>query len=137
MSSPARHARSLAEQLVEVVEDTIADLDNMPFFVRPMVKRGYKKRTGRTLDEWLSSARRLVTSLADEGATRATVERADRSLLGDLAALQENYRTAPLRAQRGMQKVAPATVRMLEQQMARREQTVAELHQALHELPPG
>ena len=139
MSSPARRARALAEQLLEVIEDSIADLDRMPFFVRPMVKRGYKKRTNRSMDQWLQTARGLMARLerGGEEITQAGVWGSDTSLSLDLAALIENYRTTPARAARGMSKVAPATIRMLEQTMERREQTVRDLHEVLHELPEG
>lgn len=139
MSSPARRARALAEQLIEVVEDTVADLDNMPFFVRPMVKRGYRKRTNRDLDQWLRAARDLVERLKQAGddATLAAAVGGDAALTRDLLALQENYRTAPRRAARGMKKTAPATLKLLQQSMERRERTVADLHEALHQLPEG
>lgn len=137
MPSPARRARNLAEQLLEVLEDTIEDLSLMPFFVRPMVRRGYKKRTGRSLEEWLASARRLIERLGDDAVTLAGVTAGDAGLTGDLAALEENYRTAPRRAARGMRSTTPATLRVLEQRMERRQTTVAELLEALHALPEG
>jgi len=83
--------RQLAHRLRQVLLDTRADWERMPFFVRPMVKIGFLRRTGRDLDGWL----RLTDDLA---AGRGHGPR----LVDDLAGLAESYRTAPERASRFM-----------------------------------
>lgn len=80
--------------LISAVETALVETDReyaqMPFFVRPMVRRGFVKRTGHDLEGW----RGLL----------ARVRRGDRSpeLAEALAALAEHYRGAPERAKRGM-----------------------------------
>jgi hypothetical protein len=108
----------------------------MPFFVRPMVKRGYKKRTGRSLEEWKAAATGLVRRLesADETVTQAGVVGPDAELTKDLGRLAENFRTAPDRAARGM-RAAPATLELLRKSMKRREQSVRDLIEAIYALP--
>lgn len=80
----------LARAVLRVIEDTEAEYARMPFFVRPMVRRGLAKRTGRDVEGW----RRV---LAD--AARGTIAP---GLARELAALAAHYDGAPERARRGM-----------------------------------
>ena len=94
MSDAAKALRDVRN----VLESTVRDYSSMPFFVRPMVKRGFAKRTGRTLEGWLERI----------GAAIASAERGESTshLLDDLGRLADNFRTAPERAKRGMKGAA-------------------------------
>ncbi len=81
---------SLIRAVETVLTETEQEYAQMPFFVRPMVKRGFTKRTGRDLAAWR-------TLLADAHRGQRT-----RELAAALAALAEHYRGAPERAKRGM-----------------------------------
>lgn len=74
------------------IDDTHAEYAQMPFFIRPMVRRGFAKRTGHDLDGW----RRLL-----DDAARGTVSP---GLAGALAQLAAHYDGAPERAKKGMAK---------------------------------
>jgi hypothetical protein len=74
---PVPHRR-----LQGVIDDTIADLSNMPILVRPMVKAGLRKRTGMSLGEWQDIARELAT--APDAAARGRVVAQQPGLLAAL-----------------------------------------------------
>jgi hypothetical protein len=82
------------EQLFADVEaglvETEREYDQLPFFVRPLVKRGFAKRTGRDFAAW-----RTLLADARRGQRR-------QELMNALAALAEHYGGAPDRAKRGM-----------------------------------
>jgi hypothetical protein len=79
----------LIEAVVTELDATEREYAQLPFFVRPIVKRGFAKRTGRDFAGW-----------------RALLAGARGEHLGDLtdalAALAEHFRGAPDRAKRGM-----------------------------------
>ncbi len=74
----------LAAAVIRALDDSEAELREMPFFVRPLVRRGLASRTGRSFDDW----RRALTAPAPD-------------LLDGLARLADHFRTAPERARRG------------------------------------
>jgi hypothetical protein len=80
---------ALVAAVVRALDDTEREYAQMPFFVRPMVRRGFEKRTGHDLAGW----RALLARVGDRPAPEL-----DRPL----AALAEHYRGAPERARRGM-----------------------------------
>lgn len=84
----------LAAAVLRAVEDTERDLDRMPFFVRPMVRAGFHRRTGLNLDEWRAV---LGGVRVDEARDRL---RSD--VKPALLRLLEHFRTAPERARKGM-----------------------------------
>ena len=85
-----------------VLAETEAEYAQMPFFVRPLVKRGFARRTGRDFAAWRAL-------LADARRGQRT-----RELAEALAALAEHYRGAPERAKRGMG-ATPAQLAIIEQ----------------------
>lgn len=105
-----------ARQLREVLDDTESDFASMPFFVRPMVKRGFVKRTGRSLEQWRAVAASLGGA-ADAAAARGRHP----DLIDGLARLADNYRTAPERAGKAMKGPALERVKVAS---TRREQAV-------------
>ncbi|WP_428267658.1 hypothetical protein [Haliangium sp.] len=131
----AQHARAsqLASRLIEVIAATADDLGRMPFFVRPMVKRGVAKRTGKSLEEWrdlaLAIHREIMTS-PDVGDCDALLGRRP-TLRADLERLADDYHTAPDRAARAMRGDALARVR---ERSVERERIVRELIEALTEV---
>ncbi len=94
----------------------------MPFFVRPMVKAGLRKRTGKSIDEWKAIASQLAGA-ADADA-RARVVARHPGLVADLERLADHYRTAPERAGRAMK---GAALERVTAQSKEREQTVRDL----------
>jgi hypothetical protein len=100
------------------LENTEREYAQMPFFVRPMVKRGFTKRTGRDFAAW-----RALLSGARRG------ERT-RELADALALLAEHYRGAPERAKRGMGATA-AQLEIVEQRSRARAEAAVALRAAL------
>ncbi len=81
---------ALARAVRTAVDETHAEYAQMPFFVRPMVRRGFVKRTGHDHAEW--------TRLLDAAARGSAAP----NLAEGLARLAEHYDSAPERAKRGM-----------------------------------
>ena len=75
---------TLTAEVRKILEETEAEYAQMPFFIRPMVKRGFAKRTGHDFAAW-----------------RSLLAKPDRALRPALLALAEHYRGAPERAWRG------------------------------------
>jgi hypothetical protein len=100
------------------LDETEREYAHMPFFVRPMVRRGFAKRTGREFAAWRAL-------LADARAGRRTQELADA-----LVALAEHYRGAPERARRGMGATAPQ-LEIVEQRSRARADAAMALRTAL------
>lgn len=71
-ASAAAEAQALAERLADVLAQTEAETARLPLFVRPMARRGLRKKTGRTIEEWRRDLSDLLGHLeragADEGA---------------------------------------------------------------------
>lgn len=100
------------------LDETEREYAQMPFFVRPMVKRGFAKRTGRDFAAWRAL-------LADARRGQRTREVTDA-----LAALAEHYRGAPERAKRGMGATAEQLAIVEQRSHARAEAALA-LHAVL------
>lgn len=104
-------------RLIAAVETELAETEReyaqMPFFVRPIVKRGFAKRTGRDFAAWRAL-------LADARVGQRTAE-----LVDALAALAEHYRGAPDRAKRGMGATAAQLAIVEERSRARAEAALA------------
>lgn len=113
------YARGVADlsSLIRAVETVLSETENeyaqMPFFVRPMVKRGFSKRTGRDLAAWRAL-------LADGRRGQRTRELADA-----LALLAEHYAGAPERAKRGMGASGEQLAVVEQRSRARREAALA------------
>jgi hypothetical protein len=132
MSDSTQTAR-LVSELGDAIAESQRDLDNMPVFVRPMVRRGFGKRTGLSFKEWdrlmarlLDVAHRSQGSRKDFLAVRPDLE----SLLERLA---ESYRTAPDRAARFMRN--HDTLERVRQTSAARERAARALLDHVRALP--
>ncbi len=101
-----------------VLDDTEREYGQMPFFVRPMVKRGFTRRTGRDFAAW----RAVLASAA-----RGQIEPALRDALDQLA---DHYRGAPERARRGMGATG-AQLAIVEQRSRERAEAALALRAAL------
>ena len=84
MSTPPDLA-ALAGAVADAVRAMDAEYAQMPFFVRPLVRSGFVRRTGRDAAAW-RDALRTPTPL----------------MIIDLERLAAHFRGAPARAQRGM-----------------------------------
>jgi len=108
--------------LIRAVETVLAETEQeyaqMPFFVRPLVRRGFTKRTGRDFSAW-----RALLADAHRG------QRAG-ELVDALAALAEHYRGAPERAKRGMG-ASRAELVVVEQRSRERAEAVLALRAAV------
>ncbi len=95
------------------LDDTASEYAQMPFFVRPIVKRGFVRRTGRDFAAW----RELLAGARGGLPTPQLVDA--------LAALAEHYRGAPERAKRGMGATAAQLVIVEERSRARADAVLA------------
>lgn len=100
----------LTADVRKILDETEAEYAQMPFFIRPMVKRGFAKRTGHDFAAW----RRVLST---GGATLRTA----------LLALAEHYRGAPERARKGM----GAQLEIIESRSRARAEAVTALANAL------
>ncbi|QRO01480.1 hypothetical protein JRI60_21890 [Archangium violaceum] len=126
MTATTSDSVTLVAAFRNAIEDTERDFASMPFFVRPMVRRGFAGRTGQGLDGW----RQLATSLLTEvkaGTEPARVRDRYPWLREQLEQLAENYRTAPERASRGMMGALTGTLQAVQESSRRREETVRAL----------
>ncbi|MCB9562919.1 MAG: hypothetical protein H6709_11520 [Kofleriaceae bacterium] len=99
MTEPS--AAALVRAVIDAIDAAEAELAAMPFFVRPMVKRGLASRTGRSFADWRRDLAAAAAAIA-RGGDAAAVRRADDALVADLERLADNFRGAPERARRGM-----------------------------------
>jgi hypothetical protein len=104
--SDSTKAASDAARLVSELSDAVAgshrDLKNMPVFVRPMIRRGFGKRTGLSFEEWDRLLSDLSRRLGSGAASRQDFLAVRRDLEPLLERLADSYRTAPDRAARFM-----------------------------------
>jgi hypothetical protein len=126
MQTPRSKAAALSREVARAVRESRAELASMPFFVRPMVKRGFRKRTGRSIQDWEARLAAVASTLESGDAT-------PRDLIADLERLRENFRTAPERAKRGMGD-NPAALAEVRARSGRRESLVGDLIAALSAL---
>ncbi|QRK05672.1 hypothetical protein JQX13_36815 [Archangium violaceum] len=113
---------TLVAALRNTLEDTERDFSSMPFFVRPMVRRGFASRTGQGLDEWQRLAMALASEVKSDTEPARVRERHPR-LREQLVQLAENYRTAPERASKGMGALA-GTLQRVQEASRRREEAI-------------
>jgi hypothetical protein len=100
----------------KILAETEAEYAQMPFFIRPMIKRGFAKRTGLDFAGWRI---RLET-----------VKPPDAALRKSLLALADHYRGAPERARKGMGATAEQLIE-IEIRSRKRAETVTALALAL------
>jgi hypothetical protein len=93
----AAHGAAAIAAVRAAIDDAEAELAGMPFLIRPMFKRGFASRTGRTYDQW-----RTVLGVLTSAGTPIAATRAVPGIADALTALGENFRGAPERARRGM-----------------------------------
>ncbi|HEX5753900.1 MAG TPA: hypothetical protein VFZ09_47390 [Archangium sp.] len=116
---------TLVAALRNILEDTGRDFSSMPFFVRPMVRGGFARRTGQSLEEWQRLASALHSEVKPDTGPAQVRERHPR-LREQLEQLAENYRTAPERASKGMGALA-GTLQRVQESSRRREDAVRAL----------
>lgn len=118
--------------LRKALEGTRAELASMPFFVRPMVKKGFARRTGATLEQWLERTTELITKIdAGRIGTTDDLVRQYPDLGASLGALADNYRTAPERAKRGMKGAGQDALELVRKRSKQREQAATAAIDAL------
>ncbi len=110
--------------VVQAIDDTEADWGQLPFFVRPMVRRGFVSRTGRDVAGW-----RTLLAAAARGAPPPELPAA-------LDLLVEHFRGAGERAKKGMGATA-AQLAMIEARNAPRIAAALALRALLTAAPAG
>ena len=74
----APDAADLTERLIEILAATEEEFNQMPVFIRPLARNGFKGKAGQSLQDWKRSAARLEKVAAEDPART-------RDLLGKLA----------------------------------------------------
>lgn len=127
------NAARLVGELRVAIAESQRELKNMPALVRPMVRRGFARRTGLSFDDWDRTMADLLRRL-DSGATSSNQLLAGRlDLVALLERLADNYRTAPERAARFMRN--EDTLQRVRASSAAREQAARALVDCLRALP--
>lgn len=111
--------------LARALADTKKEFGSMPIFVRPMVNKGFTKRTGLKLAEWQEIARELDTRVSD-GESLSAIATSKPKLRGQLEKLAAHYASAPQRAAKMMGRI-PAILEKVKRNSAQREAWVREL----------
>ncbi len=106
------------ENLARALADTQKEFGSMPIFVRPMVNKGFTKRTGLKLSEWQEMARELETRVS-AGESLDDIGNSKPKLRGQLEKLAENYASAPQRAAKMMGRI-PAILEKIKRNSAQR-----------------
>jgi hypothetical protein len=77
-------ALALCRKLQAVIEQTGAGFNRLPAFVRPMARRGFKKKAGRSLEDWTHTLTLLAGQLEGAAAWNPAAERSLRASLPEL-----------------------------------------------------
>ncbi len=88
---------ALAKAAHAAVDDSEHDLDAMPFFIRPLARRSFEKRTGLSREEW-----REKIDTIHPGDTPAAARARWTDAVEALTKLAEDFRAAPVRAKEKM-----------------------------------
>ena len=126
-------AMALVQTLDGQLDDTEREYGNMPFFVRPMIRRGFARRTGQSFAAWhqaLAAVLRALEAMHRGQARHGQLEAAAGDL--DLEALAEHYRTAPKRAARAMRFGGQHILERVRKSSQEREGTARALQTALN-----
>lgn len=91
--------RALVPRLIDVVRETEAEFNRLPVFVRPMARRGFRNKTGKSLQEWNQTLQALSaqvdSALSGETAARENLCREFPSLAESLNRLFVYYEEVP------------------------------------------
>jgi hypothetical protein len=132
-SNVARDAARLVSELRDAVAASHRDLKNMPVFVRPMIRRGFGKRTGLSFEDWDQLLSELLRRLGSGTASRTELLAVRRDLESLLERLADSYRTAPERAARFMRN--PEALARVRETSAARERAARALLECVRALP--
>lgn len=99
-----QEAAALCGRVQRVVSDTVAEFERFPVFVRPLVQRGLKVKSGQRAQDWPRTVAELAVQLRGMAAGDATAEAAFRAAYPRLRLLLEGlaryYRESPAEAAR-------------------------------------
>jgi NAD(P)-dependent dehydrogenase (short-subunit alcohol dehydrogenase family) len=59
----ATAAVALSKHLQDAIAETAAEFDQLPIFVRPMARNGFKSKAGQSINDWARIADQLTTTL--------------------------------------------------------------------------
>jgi NAD(P)-dependent dehydrogenase (short-subunit alcohol dehydrogenase family) len=126
-------AIALSEQLQAAIAQTAAEFDQLPIFVRPMARNGFKSKAGQSINDWTRAADQLTASIKNiqrGDAAAAQRLRADAPRLIDLFhKLLAYYQGVPAQAARFTKDAE--FLRQVAQQTAEREVLVRSIIEAV------
>lgn len=126
VTSPKSAVR-LSLDVRQILSETEAEMKMIPAMIRPMVKSGFKKKTGGSIQDWIRKVEKLIQEL--EADTPFTV---DAQLKESLAQLANYYREAPGESRRFVRD--DVDFQTMSQKMADRAEVVSSLIAALEGL---
>lgn len=103
-AAPALECAGMARRLAQVLAETEAEFGQLPIFIRPMVRQGFKMKAGQSLQDWAQTAgaltRQLETVQAGEAAALPALRARVPRLIDLLPRLATYYREAPAEMER-------------------------------------
>ncbi len=121
----ANQALALASCFSQIIADTEAEFNQLPVFVRPLARRGFKGKSGQSLQEWQRTAAQLEQHLQALMDGQASAQAA---LCADLPGLQEALEKLNVY----YREVPAETARLTrDQEMLRRVRQISDERQAL------
>lgn len=118
-------AGDLLKALLGILDETEEEIGQIPKMIRPVVKSGFKKQTGKTLEQWRQSSEAVAAALASGKPDSAELH----ALKTSLVHLAEYYQKAPEESKRFVKN--KDELERLSAKMGRRTETVASLIAAL------
>jgi hypothetical protein len=118
----------LSRELLQIIIETESEMKGIPAMIRPIIKAGFKKKTGGSIQDWTEMAKALVQAV--EG--RTSIAEVDASIQESLGRLAIYYRETPRESRRFVKD--EAELQSMTRRMAEREATLNALISALSEL---
>ena len=126
--TPHERAVRLSREVNQIIKETETEIKKVPAIIRPMVKSGFKKKTGGSIQDWIKRTETLMKNL------EASIPIKDdmKALSESLNRLATYYREAPKESRRFVKD--EAEYQTLSQQMFNRAAVVNALIAALDEV---
>jgi hypothetical protein len=126
--SSSERAVLLSRELQRIITETEREIKGVPAVIRPLIKAGFKRKTGGSIEDWTRKARALVQAV--EGGT--SLVQVDASIQESLGRLAIYYQETPRESRRFIKD--KAELQSMTQRMMEREATLNALISALSEL---
>ena len=142
---PAANTADLAaaiaqsEQLQAVIAQTRAEFDQLPVFVRPMARNGFRSKAGQSINDWARTVEQLTTTLQHiqrgDGAAALGLHNDATGLIDLLQKLIDYYHSVPAQTARFTKDAE--FLRQVAQQTAEREALIQTIIGALNRFRPA